>query len=87
MRMLLQIKVKDTQSEFLISLLKQLKDSVISIKVLDSNNDDLTDNDIFEELTDKEKWEKYGNWDPDEDEEYTLAQHKYNFECLAKEYS
>ncbi len=85
--MFLQIEVKDSQSEFLMNLLKQLKDSILSIKIVNSDNDyDLIKNDNFDKLTDEEKWEKYGYWDPDEDEEYTLAQHKYNFDTLNEEY-
>ncbi len=81
--MIVQLQVKDTQSEFLLNLFNQLKSSIENIRIIEpiSNTEKLFDN-----MTDKERWERYGDWDPDTDENFKMAQHRYIFESLEKEY-
>lgn len=58
--MLLQLEVKDTQGEFFLNLLTQLKSSVKNIKVLESKNEEIS----LDQMSDEEKWETFGNWEP-----------------------
>lgn len=59
--MILQLEVKDTQSEFLLNLLSQLKASVENITIIQPKS---TENNVSINMTDEEKWEKYGCWEP-----------------------
>ena len=59
--MLMQLEVKDNQSEFILNLFNQLKSSIDSIKIIQPVSDNEKN---LDDTTDEQKWEEYGNWNP-----------------------
>jgi len=65
--MLMQLEVKDTQSEFFLNLLKQLKDSIKSVKIIEPKQDivmqEEVQDDSYFEITDSYGRDyKISNW-------------------------
>ena len=55
--MIIQLHVKDEQSKFFMDLISRLKDVVEEVNVIDNEKS-------FDEMSDEERWDKFGNWEP-----------------------
>ena len=62
--MLIQLQIKDENSKFFIELISKLKNVVEEVNIIDSGELRIENEKSFDEMSDEERWEKFGNWEP-----------------------